>query len=68
MEQKDHEGVSPEHGLIPADDFLIVELDDRFEFGAAVIETDLIADDNYGCNGTNCHVNAYMCNCGVFRG
>jgi len=40
--------------LIPADEFLIVELDDRLEFGAALVETDLIADLNYKCNATGC--------------
>lgn len=37
-----------------ADDLLIVELDDRMEFTAAV----LVAD-NYGCNDSKCVQNGY---------
>jgi len=61
MQDKDHKGTTPEQSLVSADDFLIVELDDRLEFGAAVIETDLIADNDYGCNGTGCTQNAVAC-------
>lgn len=39
---------------LSADDLLIVELDDRLEFTAAVI-----AVDNYGCNNSNCVQNGY---------
>jgi hypothetical protein len=33
----------------------VVELDERLEFGAAIIDSDLQADDNTGCtNGNGC--------------
>jgi hypothetical protein len=41
-----------------SEDFLIVELDERFEFGVAVID-DSTLDDNYGCNASNCVQNGY---------
>jgi hypothetical protein len=40
------------------DEFLIVELDDRFEFGVAVVDDDGY-DWNAGCNSSNCTQNAY---------
>jgi len=61
MDKKDNEGAAPEYGLVPADEFLIVELDDRLEFGTAVLETDLIAEDNVACNSTGCTQNGYGC-------
>jgi hypothetical protein len=40
------------------EDLFIVELDDRLEFGAALIDSDLDADNNTGCNnGSNCGTN-----------
>lgn len=42
--------------LVSPDDFLIVELDDRLEFGAVLLEDSSF--DNTGCNGTACTVNA----------
>ena len=36
-------------------ELFVVELDDRLEFGAAVIDSDLQADDNTGCiNQSDC--------------
>jgi hypothetical protein len=36
-----------------ADDLFIVELDERLEFGAAIIDSDLDgADDNAGCSNS----------------
>lgn len=35
------------------DDLLIIELDDRMEMAAAVVDT------NYGCNGSGCVQNIY---------
>jgi hypothetical protein len=38
-----------------SEDLYVVELDERLEFGAAIIDSDLQADDNTGCNNTsNC--------------
>lgn len=45
------------------EDLYVVELDERLEFGAAIIDSDLQADDNTGCdnfarcssNNTGCH-------------
>lgn len=41
--------------LLPADDFLILELDDRLEFGAVLIEDDSFS--NTACNSTGCTQN-----------
>jgi hypothetical protein len=36
-------------------DLFAIELDERLEFGAAIIDSDLGADDNNGCtNSSNC--------------
>jgi hypothetical protein len=32
-----------------SDELYVVELDERLEFGAAIIDSDLQADDNTGC-------------------
>ena len=41
--------------LRPADDLLIIELDDRLEMGVAPVGT----DTNYGCNASSCTQNGY---------
>lgn len=40
------------------EEFYVVELDDRLEFGTVLLGSDLIADDNSGCN------NAFTCTSG----
>lgn len=39
-------------------DFLVVELEERFEFGVAVID-DSSYDNDVACNGTGCKQNGY---------
>jgi hypothetical protein len=58
--------MSPNNKLFPApeepdssqsdeQDLFAIELDERLEFGAAIIDSDLGADTNYGCTNTgNC--------------
>ena len=41
------------------DDFIVIELDDRLEFGAVVIDDGSF--DNTGCNATSCKQNAVSC-------
>jgi hypothetical protein len=38
------------------EDFLVIELDERFEFGVAVID-DGTYEDNTGCNDKDCQQN-----------
>ena len=56
METNDDKAPQVHSELVPADDLLIVELDDRLEFGAAVLEGDLALSD-LGCNGKSCTQN-----------
>jgi hypothetical protein len=42
-----------------SDDYLIIELDDRMEFGVGLLETDLEAGD--GPNAVGCGVNGLAC-------
>jgi len=46
---------NPKHEeLVPADELFVFELDERMEFGIAVI--DPVADPNQmACNGSNCN-------------
>lgn len=57
MPQDDNVRTLP--ALVSADDFLVLELDDRLEFGAIIIDDNVLTD--YGCNGTNCQQNAVKC-------
>ena len=41
------------------DDFLVIELDDRLEFGAVVIDDGSFNDT--GCNSSGCSQNGYKC-------
>ena len=47
--------------LVPAEDILIFELDDRLEFGTPVLEPALSVLDDTACNGSNCTVNLRAC-------
>lgn len=57
MPQEDNTRNLP--SLISADDFLVLELDDRLEFGAIIIDDSVLTDA--GCNGSNCSQNGYKC-------
>lgn len=52
----------PDHSLpllardAAQEDFLVIELDERFEFGVAVID-DGTYEDNTGCNEKDCQQN-----------
>ena len=46
------------NSLIPADDLFVLELDDRLEFGLAILDPSLL-DNNYVACNDNC--NAYSC-------
>jgi hypothetical protein len=51
-----------EHSEQPSE-LYVVELDERLEFGAAIIDSDLQADDNTGCkNDKNCYGTNPGCN------
>lgn len=52
------------------DELYVVELDERLEFGAAVLDSDLEADNNTGClnkqeckttNDSGCHNDSSSC-------
>lgn len=47
--------------LVPAEDILIFELDDRLEFGTPILEPALSVLDDTACNGSNCTVNLQAC-------
>ena len=47
--------------LIPAEDLLIFELDDRLEFGTPILEPALSVLDQTACNGSGCTVNSSAC-------
>jgi hypothetical protein len=45
-----------DHKTRLSEELYVVELDERLEFGAAVVDSDLQADDNTGCHNTQgCH-------------
>ena len=44
--------------LVPAEDILIFELDDRLEFGTPILEPALSLLDQTACNGSNCNSTA----------
>ena len=44
--------------LIPAEDILIFELDDRLEFGTPILEPALSLLDQTACNGSACNSTA----------
>lgn len=44
--------------LVPADDILIIELDNRLEFGTPILEPALSLLDTTGCNGSACNTSA----------
>lgn len=44
--------------LVPADDILIFELDDRLEFGTPILEPALSLLDVSACNGSACNSTA----------
>jgi len=44
--------------LVPADDILIIELDNRLEFGTPILEPALSLLDTTGCNGAACNNSA----------
>jgi hypothetical protein len=44
-----------------AEDLYVVELDERLEFGAAIVDSDLQADTNTGCSNNNCSSNGFVC-------
>lgn len=49
----------------PTEDLVIIELDQRLEFGIAALDSDLTADDNNGCaNGSFCSGNNPGCSNG----
>ena len=52
----DHKKDPPNDDLTRnSQELFVVELDERLEFGAAIIDSDLQADDNTGCfNGNSC--------------
>jgi hypothetical protein len=43
--------------LVPAEDILIFELDDRLEFGTPILEPALSVLDTTGCNDSTCPTN-----------
>ena len=47
--------------LVPAEDLLIFELDDRLEFGTPILEPALSVLDDTACNGHGCTVNNSAC-------
>lgn len=44
--------------LVPAEDILIFELDDRLEFGTPILEPALSLLDQTACNGSACNSTA----------
>lgn len=50
-----------QQGLVPAENLLIFELDDRLEFGTPILEPALSILDTTACNGHDCTVNASAC-------
>jgi hypothetical protein len=44
--------------LVPAEDILIFELDDRLEFGTPILEPALSLLDQTACNGSACNSRA----------
>ena len=61
MERKEAMSDFAGQEIAPAEDMLIVELDDRLEFSLALIETDLSPDVNIACNTKSCTQNFYQC-------
>lgn len=47
--------------LVPAENLLIFELDDRLEFGTPILEPALSILDTTACNGSGCTVNTSAC-------
>jgi len=50
--------ISQPEGLIRANELFVLELDDRLEFGLAILDPSLVDCNTVGCNN-NC--NAYSC-------
>jgi hypothetical protein len=53
-------GKQPDRFVKP-DDLYVVELDERLEFGAAIVDSDLQADTNTGCINQKCYDNGFGC-------
>ena len=58
---EDNKKKDEQQALVPAENLLIFELDERLEFGTPILEPALAVLDTTACNGSGCTVNNSGC-------